>query len=496
MAAGAAWAAASGGQVLRAFALSSVTFGIVVPLLASLEAGLLAMVFFEPFRGLLRRLQYLAVPYSTSEPIHLITPLGAFFAFLIVLHRHRLAVFVATPVAKGVSLLALICLIQVFNPLQGGLFVGLSGALFILVPMVWFYFGQHSRSDLMPRVMKAIVLLGIVASAWGVYQMTAGYPEFELYWIRNTDHYESIAVYNVTRAIATFSNAEEWGRYVQLGCIIAMGLAISRSEAKFRPLWGVCAGVLAVMLALTGQRASIFGLFLGLTVLFLAGAKTWGSVFGRLTALSMALACFLFVSTQFAGDDSTPKGGEGVSTILSHTTKGTLDPTNEYSLSARLETWSEVLFKTIPSNPIGAGLGGTTVTGARNDANMRPIDNHFFTIAIGAGVPAALLLVWIFWRSMRTSMRLCRHFDRNTSEFTYYRIAMALIAALILNNFFGTSFVIYSIAPIGWLLIGWLSARSIELKNSPQRVVERSLPQDTRGRRIKAGSYRTGVSRY
>ena len=39
---------------------------------------------------------------------------------------------------------------------------------------------------------------------------------------------------------------------------------------------------------------------------------------------------------------------------------------------------------------------------------------------------------------------------------------MALVASLILNNFFGTSFVIYSIAPIGWLLLGWLSARSID----------------------------------
>ena len=466
MAAGAAWAAASGGQVLRAFALSSVMLGIVLPLLASLEAGLIAMIIFEPFRGLLRRMQYLAVPYSASEPIHLLTPIGALFALMVVLHRERLSMFIATPVAKAVSLFALICLIQVFNPLQGGIFIGLSGGLFILVPMVWFYFGQHSRSDFMPRVMKAIVFLGLIASAWGVYQMIAGYPEFEQYWIRNTDNYESISVYNVTRAIATFSNAEEWGRYVEFGCIIAMGLAISRSEGKFRLLWGISATVLAVMLALTGQRASIFGLFLGLTVLFLAGARSWGSTVGRVAALSLALVCFLFLSSQLALDDGAPKGGEGISTILSHTTKGTLDPTNEHSLSARFETWSEVLFKTIPSNPIGSGLGSTTVSGARNDDSMRPIDNHFFTIAIGAGLPAALLLIWIFWRSLRISMRLCRESDRSTHEFGYYRIAMALVAALILNNFFGTSFVIYSVAPIGWLLLGWLSARGAEQPKS------------------------------
>src|SRR5207248_1100693 len=124
-----AWAAASGGQILRGFALSSVLLSILLPLLISLEAGLLAMVIFEPFRGLLRRIQYLIVPYSSIEPIHLLTPIGALFAFMMVLNRHRLQVFIATPVAKAVTILSLICLVQMFNPLQGGLFVGLSGGL-------------------------------------------------------------------------------------------------------------------------------------------------------------------------------------------------------------------------------------------------------------------------------------------------------------------------------------------------------------------------------
>ena len=464
MAAGAAWAASSGGQILRAFGLTSVLLAILVPLLISLEAGLLAMVIFEPFRGLLRRMQYLVVPYSASEPIHLLTPIGALFAFLIVLYRHKLGIFVATPIAKATSLLALICLAQVFNPLQGGLFVGLSGALFILVPMAWFYFGQHASADLFPRVLRLVVILGLLASAYGVYQMVAGYPAFEQYWIENTDHYQSIAVYKVTRAIATFSNAEEWGRYVELGCLIAVGLAVSRSEGKFRPAWAICAAILAVMIALTGQRTSIFGLFLGLTVFFIAGARSWGSALARVAALAVACGCFLFASSQFAPNESDLKSGESVSTLLSHTTKGTLDPTNETSLGVRLETWSQVLFVTIPSNPLGAGLGDSTLSGTRSDENeRRPIDNHFFTLATSAGVPAMLLFIWIFWRSFRNSMRLCNQAERGSKEFATERIAMTLVATLMLNNFFGTTFMIYSIAPLGWLLLGWVSAKSLEL---------------------------------
>jgi hypothetical protein len=44
------------------------------------------------------------------------------------------------------------------------------------------------------------------------------------------------------------------------------------------------------------------------------------------------------------------------------------------------------------------------------------------------------------------------------------RIAMALLSSYILNNFFGTSFVIYSIAPLGWFLLGWISQKSGEVR--------------------------------
>lgn len=32
---------------------------------------------------------------------------------------------------------------------------------------------------------------------------------------------------------------------------------------------------------------------------------------------------------------------------------------------------------------------------------------------------------------------------------------------LILNNFFGNTFTLYSVAPIGWLLIGWIGAEQL-----------------------------------
>lgn len=457
------WAIVAGEQIFRAFSIGFVTLAMLIPLAASLEAGLTAMIIFEPFRGFLRRAQYLIVPYSQNEPIHLITPIVTFFAFLMVLQRKKLTIFYQSPLATSVSILAFICFLHIFNPLQGSLFVGFSGAMYYLVPMAWFYFGQEAKPEFFPKIMRLIVFLGIISSLWGVYQMLIGYPGFEMYWIENTDHYESIAVYNVKRALATFSNAEEWGRYVLLGSLVAFGLGMSKTEARKRPLWFACALTLCGMMALTGQRSSIFGLFLGLAVLFITGAKTLGSAVSRILLLCVPLVLVIILSGSVADDGASDLDeSEGMSTMITHTKKGTVNPTGEGSLEARFETWADVVTNILPSNPIGAGLGASTLSASRESSNDRPIDNHFLSLAISAGIPAALLLVWILFRAFGICFRLWRESESDSVEFSNWRIAMALLSSYILNNFFGTSFVIYSVAPLGWLLLGWISAKAAE----------------------------------
>ena len=68
-------AVTSGGQMLRTWLLAALVWVMALPLLVSLEAGLVAMVLFEPFRGLIRRAQYLFVDYGSQDPIHLLTPI-------------------------------------------------------------------------------------------------------------------------------------------------------------------------------------------------------------------------------------------------------------------------------------------------------------------------------------------------------------------------------------------------------------------------------------
>lgn len=464
----------TGGEALRWLMLGGLTSAMALPLLISLEAGLMAMMLFEPLRGLIRRAQYLFLPYTQSDPIHVVTPVVTILAFLMVLHRHRLTVFYEAPLSRLVSTLGAIYFLQIFNPLQGGLSIGLSGAMFVLVPVVWFYFGQTVKPEFMTKTLRVVVVLGLITSLYGLYHLAYGFPSFEQYWLDNTDAYESIALGQIKRALATYSSAEEWGRYIEIGAIVAFGFGAGAIGYLRRGGWYLCGGVLTVMLLFTGQRTAIFGLILGALTLFAIGAKTWRGIAGR---VMLVLAPLLIVGALVkapTGDDVwSLNEDERFHAALSHSARGALQPTKEDSLQERFDIWTRLATDIVPNNPFGMGLGATSLAAFRSEGSkaLPPVDSYFISSVITCGLPAALLFIWILSRATLMSWRSFRSATRGTADAQMWRVVAAVMPALLLNSFFGNTFSLYSVAPIGWLLIGWIGAEQ------QRRVSERDLIQ-------------------
>ena len=467
-----AWAIAAGGQALRGLVLSGLGWLLALPLLVSLEAGLLGMMFFEPMRGFLRRAQYLFLSYSDTDPIHIVTPVVTLLAFAMLLQRRKLEIFRETPLAGLVSILGLIYFLEIFNPLQGGLAVGFSGALFILVPVVWFYFGQAIKPRFIETAFRIVVVLGLITSLYGVYQLAFGFPSFEQYWIDHTEFYNSISVGNVERALATYSSAEEWGRYIEIGALIAFGFAAGAARYLRRAGWFLAGATLSMMLLLTGQRTAMFGLILGCVVLLLLGARTWRAVVGRvLLVLAPVLLLALLVKAPTKDDMLSHDENDRVGSVLSHTARGTLRPTEEGSLQERLTNWTWFATELVPYRPLGIGLGGTSLgawrfntgtdTSTDTGTDLPPIDSYFISTVVTCGLPTALLFVWILAKATRMSWRAFRNAEPGSAEARLWRIAAMLMPVLILNSLFGNTFQLYSVAPIGWLLIGWISAEHL-----------------------------------
>lgn len=469
-----ALAVVSGGQIFRGLLLGGALWIMSLPLLSSLEAGMVAMMIFEPLRGFLRRAQFIVVEYTTTDPIHMVTPLLTILAFTILLWKRREQLFVTKPLGTPISIMAMCFLVQIFNPFQGGLFVGFSGAMFILIPLAWFYFGRVMRPELMQTALRIIVAMGLIGSLHGLYQIMVGYPEFEKYWIKNTDHYESIAVAHVTRAIATFNSAEEWGRYVQFGALIAFGFAFGSKQIARRLVW-VCAGLaLCGVLVISGQRSSIFGLLFGIVIFILIGSRNWAVAIGRAAMLGTVVVIISLVAKPPSESDMWSKDKDDkLGTMLSHTARGTLQPTKEGSMEARFEIWTMLLTKVIPSRPFGTGLGAGTVSAARYasvEQALYPIDSFIAVLLVGCSLPVALLFVWILIRAAMISVRIFRQAPSETSNAITRRIVVAIIFMLILNSAFGLTFSIYSCAPIGWMVIGWVCAETARDEQELQEI--------------------------
>jgi hypothetical protein len=467
------WAIAAGGEILRSWLLTAAMCLMTLPLLVGLEGTLLAMMLFEPARGVLRRAQYLIVDYSAQDPIHLLTPIVTFIALVALVRRERLNLFFATPLARSVSILALIFFLEIFNPLQGSLFVGVSGALFMLVPVAWFYFGQTVSESFIRKALTLIVILGMLCSLYGVYQLVFGYPAFEQYWIDNTDFYTSIAVGHIHRALATFSSAEEWGRYTEIGAVIAFGMALAGRRLVRRGIWALCAAALFAGILFSGQRTAIFGFVVGAIALILLGARSWRGAIARLALLMLPFVLVAVFVTPPTDEEMWSKDeSQTVSTILTHTQRGTLKPVEEESLQVRLENWGYLLTSVIPFRPLGAGLGTSQLADLREnrESELPPVDNFILVVALACGIPGALLFVWILTRATWLSVRLARADDAGAIAPTH-RIVAAIMPALILNSVFGLTFSIYSVAPIAWLLIGWVSAETLRRREAPAREI-------------------------
>src|SRR5207248_7051112 len=90
-------------------------------------------------------------------------------------------------------------------------------------------------------------------------------------------------------ALATFSSAEEWGRYAEIGAIAAFGFLAGTKRITARVGWFVCGAALFGGVLLTGQRTAVFGSIVGVATLILLGARSLPAVALRAALLLLPI---------------------------------------------------------------------------------------------------------------------------------------------------------------------------------------------------------------
>ena len=241
------------------------------------RAAALAVLFFLPFLGLVRRLLIFEVPWTGNDPLLLVGPVVALFLSLSALRPGGPPV-VTDLLSKLVLGIVALGVLQVANPFALRRFLAnLGGLIFLAVPLLWFFIGRVVADDASVSFrLQAVVVVALVVGLYGVFQTewTPGerLPAWDQEWFEVAGYSaltvaDSAEANNTVRAFSTFPRNGEYSNYLAIGFIVIFALALHR---RFWPV--LIAPFLAVAIFYSGGRATMA--LTGLAVVFLIGMRT------------------------------------------------------------------------------------------------------------------------------------------------------------------------------------------------------------------------------
>jgi hypothetical protein len=197
----------------------------VVALWSPYTALLLSLVYVV-FQGLLRRLLPDApgTVDGVGDPLLLVVPVVALFTTLIHARRSKLDLLGKVILAIQVGLA-----LSVLNPLGAGVTSGVAQFIVVALPLTWFWVTSRAVSIDQVRFRRVLVLittLGVVATAYGRFQVTTGFPPWDEEWIRERG-VTSLQIGQFVRPFSTFTAAADYGTFLGLSLMAAAALLLS-----------------------------------------------------------------------------------------------------------------------------------------------------------------------------------------------------------------------------------------------------------------------------
>ena len=411
--------------------------------LASLEAGLLGTIGWLICLGTIRRLMSLMDGGVDYDPLLLVAP--ASFALLVVVGWQQQRERKTTRLTVAVTVLGMMIVIGALNPLQGSLATGVTGLLFMGVPILAFWVGRAANDHVMYRTMILIVVGALMAVIYAWVQARQGFPAWDARWITH-EGYDALQVGGRTRPFASFSAASEYGWFLAVACVLALALALrSRSLA----LYGACL-VCGVGVFFTSQRSLIFLVTGALAVMF-AARRGWRGPRAVAAIVVAIVALPIIVGQVYGGQVQGYRAGLGDRQL-----EGLANPLDE-----RASTLGEHVGQLVGGltaaieEPLGHGTGTVTLAAERaNDAEWSgSTEQDPSNVAVALGWPGFAAFLAVLGLGLSTAYRQARQGNPSV-------LALAGMALLFVTLFQWLTGSQYAVASLPWLVLGWLDGRA------------------------------------
>jgi hypothetical protein len=434
------------------FAIAGVILGIIMSL-SMLDVRLTVLVTFcyLPFIGDLRRILIPIGGWSGNDPLLLIGPAVAILLMAGALTSRRLAL--DSTVAKLVAVFMAFMTLQIFNPKQGPLMVGVAGAMLYLVPMLWFWVARaFATRDMVHLILyRLLPVIASIAAAMGLFQVFFGWLPYQLAWFRIAGYSALGPSEDLLRSISIFPNLTEYITYLAI-TIVVLVAALFKNESK----WWLLVPLLFAAVFLAGSRGPIVFIFLTVTILFAIQGETFRSWVPRLAfTLILGVAALAFgltkadrVSATMAGDGSTSRVGMVMgrqADLLPSDSRGS----STVGIHGNL-FWLGIKWGL--QEPLGRGIGSTTLAASKyrvsNDVRAGSTEKDITDMFVGGGVVGGVLYLLIIITVASTAVRFWM--DERSM------IALALLALLAVSGLGWLKPGQYAVTPLIWFMIGAL----------------------------------------
>lgn len=433
-----------------------------IAIAGTLLALLAATVFVQPRAAVVLTFLYLAVlgelrrglipviGWSPRDILLLIAPAAA--GLLVGRALLDKAIRPGALLGRGVLLLLLVMGLQIFNPRQGGLSVGLAGMLFSVAPLAWFWIGQaYATPAFLQRLFYRLVLpVAVAAALLGLYQTVIGFLPFEKEWIdiSRRSGYAALSVRGTIRAVSFFPSSAEYASYL-LTAVALLWAAFF--QGRRRTL--VLIAALSAAVFLIGSRGAVLFVLVPPVVLWAIQGRTRAVWLPRV-ALATAAGVVALVVGLSQIDDTDPRergltAQDPTQVLLLHQKEGLLDPFDAESSTGGIHL-RLILdgFRSGFTNPLGNGLGSVTLAGARfgssGQSSEWDMSNAFISLGLVGGalylalVGLVLLTATRFWWTQRSL------------------VALAIVGLLVVNIGQWLNGGHYAVAALIWFTIGAL----------------------------------------
>jgi len=376
------------------------------------DAAIVATLLYLIFLGDIRRLVSRNAGLVSQDMLLVVAPVVIGVLFLRLLFERKIRA--DTPLAKLVVALLCVMALEIVNPAQGGLTVGVAGALYYIVPLIWFWVGRSLPTEKIAGDLVRVFfpLLAALAAVLGLYQTFYGYLSFEAHWVRQqiAGGFAALIINgSVVRAFSFFTSPSEYSLFLGLGLVCcAAPLVVGRKR-----LVTLLIPLLVWALFLESVRAAVVLAAMAVLAMISLTGRNSEQMFTRaFLAVVLGGGIMYFGLHRLEGMDSTDTRME---TLKEHTVDGLLNP-GESSASGHLEI-AVFGIKDGLKHPLGEGLGSTTMAATKMGSHggagyENDVANMFASLGVVGGllyvvtILVALYTVFVIWRDRRSFVAL------------------------------------------------------------------------------------------